>query len=190
MKQVDVLGAQEYGSTARGLKALDAMVKAAPVSVLSVQTINPGRYVVFITGDVASVEVSLAAGKRSADGVVLDELFIKNMHPYVIPALSSSASIEAGKDGDWDAIGIIETTTIIAGVYAADAAAKKADVRISAIRLDSHMGGRASVKLMGELGEVEAAVEAGSEEAARRGALLTSVIIPRPHPDIAPYLRD
>ena len=185
IKHVDVLGAQEYCSTAIGYKALDAMVKAAPVSVISVHTINPGKYAVFITGDVASVEAALKAGKLSAGNSALDEAFIKNLHPEVAPALAGKT-----KDGEWDAMGIIETTTIIGGVYAADAAAKKADVRISAIRLDSHMGGRASIKLMGPLGEVEAAVKAGCDAASNRGTLLTSVIIPRPHPDIAPFLRD
>jgi len=185
MKHADVLGAQEYVNTAKGFKALDAIIKAAPVTVLSVRTVNPGRYLVFFTGDVASVEASLAAGKAVAGDDLTDELFIKNLHPSVVPALSLEGTLP-----ELDAVGVIETTTVIGGVYAADAAAKRADVRLVCIRTDSHMGGRASVKLTGELSEVEAAVEAGSAAAAERGTLLTSIIVPRPHPDIAPFVKE
>ncbi|TFG64448.1 MAG: BMC domain-containing protein [Spirochaetales bacterium] len=200
MTEFEVLGAQEYCNTARGLRALDAMAKAAPVSIVSVYTVNPGKYVIFITGDVASVEASVKAGKLSAGEDLVDELLLPNPHPLLVSALRETSGYdESGKgataaDGrkdasGMDAIGIIENSTIMAGIAAADAAVKKADVSIVGFRMDSHMGGRSSVKLTGVLGDVEAAVAAGAAESERRNSLLRTVIIPRPHPDIAPFIR-
>ncbi len=182
---LDVLGAQEYSTTARGLAALDAMVKAAPVRILSVHTITPGKYVILLTGDVASVESSLKAGRSAAGDDVLDELFIPNLHSDIIPALKYQQECK-----EWDAIGIIETGTVMAGIAAADTAAKRSAVKIAYVRMDSHMGGRSSVKLTGPLSEVESAVEAGAREAEKRGSFLRTVVIPRPHPDIAPFVQE
>jgi len=182
--QVEVLGVQEFGDTARGIEALDAMVKAAPITILQVMTVTPARFVALITGDVASVEASLAAGRAVGRESLVDELLIQNLHPQVLPALAAS-----GEEGEWDALGIIEAASITAGIEAGDCAAKKAEVRIVEIRADSHMGGRSSVKVIGPLGEVEAAIAAAEALVEARGRLVRRVIIPRPHPEIRPFYR-
>jgi microcompartment protein CcmL/EutN len=100
------------------VQALDAMVKAAPVTVITTRLVEPGRLVILITGDVASVEASLAAGKTGRLAELVDELFIRNLDPQVIPALRGEA-----RAVEWDALGIIESLSVAAGIEAADAAA-------------------------------------------------------------------
>jgi len=176
---VDVIGVHEYSSIAEGVRAMDAMVKKAPVTVLAARTVTPGRFVVLITGDEASVEASLAEARETSLPFLLDELYLPNLHPRVLPAIRGEASV-----GAWDAMGLIESSSVTAGIEAADAAAKEADVRLLSVRLSGGLGGKSVVKLMGALSDVEAAVEAGAARAQARGRLAHRVVIARPHPDL------
>lgn len=180
---VDVIGVQEYASIAAGVLALDAVVKAAPVAVLAARVVTPGKLVLLFTGDVASVAVSLAAGREAAAETLLDELFIANLHRLVIPAIRAVVAVR-----EWDALGIIEGLSVAAGIEAADAAAKEAEVEIPEIRLAGGMGGKSTVKLMGSLRDVQAAVRAATARVQAGGRLCRQVVIPRPHPDIRPFV--
>uniref|UniRef100_A0A7V4WKQ3 BMC domain-containing protein n=1 Tax=Candidatus Caldatribacterium saccharofermentans TaxID=1454753 RepID=A0A7V4WKQ3_9BACT len=177
-----VLGALEFNSIAIGIKALDAMVKAAPVRVVDAKTICPGKFLIVVSGEVAEVDASLTAGKEAGEGCVVDELFIPNLHPQVIPAILGTVVCEI-----WDAVAVVEAFSAIASIEAADVAAKTADVLITEVRLAVGMGGKSYVKMMGDVHEVEAAVSAAKTVISHRGLLCKEVIIPSPHPDIRPY---
>jgi ethanolamine utilization protein EutM len=76
------------------------------------------------------------------------------------------------------ALGLIETVGLVGAIEACDAAAKAADVIVSAAEvIDPAL---VTIKIFGELGAVQAAVSAGSEAAARVGQLLAAHIIPNP----------
>ena len=180
---VDVIGVQEYSSIAVGFLALDAIVKAAPVNILATRIVTPGKFIVLFTGDVASVEASLTAGRDSREEDLLDELFIPNLDRKVIPAIAGPVSVQ-----EWDALGIIESLSVTAGIVAADLAAKEADVRIPEIRLAGGMGGKSTIKVMGRLEDVEASLAAGAGYVQGKGLLCRQVLIPRPHPDIWGHL--
>ena len=180
---VDVIGVQEFASIASGVLALDAIVKAAPVELLGTRTVTPGQLVVLFTGDVASVEVSLAKGREVAGDSLIDELFIPNLHAQVIPAIRGEARVES-----WDALGIIESFSVTASIVAADIAAKEGRVDLPEIRLAGGMGGKSYVKIMGPIEEVQAAVRAGVQHVEAKGLLCQQVIIPRPHPDIRAHV--
>jgi microcompartment protein CcmL/EutN len=76
------------------------------------------------------------------------------------------------------ALGLIETVGLVGAIEAADAAAKAADVVISAAEvIDPAL---VTLKIFGELGAVQAAVDAGSRAAQRVGQLLASHVIPNP----------
>ncbi len=181
---MEILGVQEFSDTAKGIEALDAMVKAAPVEIVDVRTITPARLVIFITGDVASVEASLVAGRLAGATGVVDELCIANLHAQVMPAMTGDP-----QEGEWDALGIVESSSITAGIEAADRAAKRAEVRLVELRIDSHLGGRSALKIVGRLEDVEASMAAAVSAVETRGRLVRSVVIPRPHPDIRPFYR-
>ena len=48
----------EFSSIAAGTRAVDALVKKAPISLERVGTLQPGKMAVLFSGDVASVEAS------------------------------------------------------------------------------------------------------------------------------------
>lgn len=182
----DVIGALELSSIAAGILTVDTMVKASPVTILRTSIVCPGKYLILITGEVAEVESALRAGCVTASDHLLDRLFIPNLSPQVIPAFRGAAT-PPGLD-QTEALGVVECTTAIGGVVAADIAAKEAEVRVVEVRLADEMGGKSYVKLAGPVGDVEASVQAAATELRARGVLCHQVVLANPHPDIAGHV--
>jgi len=177
-----VIGALEFNSIAIGIKAMDEMVKAAPIQIIEAMTVCPGKFIILFTGDVASVDASLSRGKVIGEGYLVDELFIPRLHKQIIPALNHTVKCEV-----WDAAGIIESFSVIASIEGGDIAAKTADIVITEIRMSTGLGGKSYVKMMGNIHEVEAAMASGVRYIKQKGLLCKEVIIPKPHPDIKPF---
>lgn len=76
------------------------------------------------------------------------------------------------------ALGMIETIGLISAVEAADAAVKAANVQLS--KYEKIDGGIVSVHLRGDIGAVQAAVDAGAQAARRVGQLVGVHVIPAP----------
>ena len=113
----------EFSSIATGIKSADAMVKRAPIMVIKSGTVQPGKYLVLIGGEVADVEESLDAGKGTGASAIVDIVYLPHVHLQVVEALSG------GRVPDLeDALGVIETTTVAAAIHAADAGIKGAVV--------------------------------------------------------------
>ena len=177
-----VLGVLEFSSIAIGIKALDEMLKAAPIKIIEARTICPGKYLIVFSGDVASVEFSFNKGFEIGKELVVDSLFLPLAHEEVIPAIGKNV----GSD-EWNAIGIIETLSVASSLEAGDTAAKVGGIKIVEIRLAIGFGGKSYVKIQGHLDAVEAAIEAGSEKAATKGQLCMKSIIARPHSEVKPF---
>jgi microcompartment protein CcmL/EutN len=171
----EALGLVELNTVAIGIEVADEMLKVAPVSLVEAAPVCAGKYVVMVKGDVASVEASVTRGAARGEECVVDTLFLPNPHAGIFPAITGTSEIE--KMG---ALGVIETFSVASTVVAADAAAKAAKVTLIEVRLAKGLGGRAFVTLTGDVSEVEAAVEAGSNPAREKGVLVRSVVIPRP----------
>ena len=177
-----VLGVLEFYSIAVGIKALDDMVKMAPIHIIEARTICPGKYLIVFSGDVASVEYAFNKGLETGKEQIADRLFLPMIDPDVIPAIGNIV-----KTGDWDAIGIIETFSVASGIEAADLAAKKGGVTIIEVRLAIGFGGKSYVKMIGSLDAVEAAIQAGISKAQEKQLLCNHTIIPQPHNEIRPF---
>lgn len=80
------------------------------------------------------------------------------------------------------AIGMIETMGFIGAVEAADAAVKAANVKL--IKYTSVDGGLVSIHVQGDVGAVQAAIDAASAAARRVGELFAVHVIPAPHEDV------
>lgn len=76
------------------------------------------------------------------------------------------------------ALGLIETRGLIGAIEASDAAVKAADSVIS--QMEYNVPGMVTVKLRGEVADVQAAVEAGADAARRVGEVISAHVIPRP----------
>ncbi|MDO8539637.1 MAG: BMC domain-containing protein [Opitutaceae bacterium] len=85
-----------------------------------------------------------------------------------------------------DSIGLVETRGYVGTVEASDAMVKAASV--SLVRTVQIGGGFVTVAVKGDVGSVNAAVQAGAEAAKRVGELVCSHVIPRPHPELLKQL--
>lgn len=81
------------------------------------------------------------------------------------------------------ALGLIEVRGYAAAVAAADAAVKSADVTIEGWELTKGSA-LVLVRLRGEVGAVQAAVEAAGREAAKLSTIIRTHVIPRPHDEL------
>ena len=83
----------------------------------------------------------------------------------------------------YEAIGLIETFGLVFALEAADAMCKAADVDL--IGYDNVASGYISVVVQGDVGACRTAVDTGVKAVKAMDAdVYSSVVIPRPHPDL------
>lgn len=86
------------------------------------------------------------------------------------------------------ALGMIETVGLAAAIEAADTGVKSANVKLLGYELTKG-NGLITVKFAGDVGAVNAAVEAGSIAAAKINKLWSKHVIPRPHDEIEKLIK-
>ncbi|MFN8609920.1 MAG: BMC domain-containing protein [Vulcanimicrobiota bacterium] len=77
---------------------------------------------------------------------------------------------------------MIETMGFVGAVEAADAAVKAANVKL--VKYASVDGGLVSIHVRGDVGAVQAAIDAAAEAARRVGSVFAAHVIPAPHEDV------
>jgi microcompartment protein CcmL/EutN len=166
----------EFSSIAAGIQAADAMVKRAPIDLIKTGTVQPGKYLILIGGQVADVDESLAAGREVGGPAIVDLVYLPQVHPEVARAIGGGRKPQV-----FDALGVIETSTVAAAINAADAGVKGAEVELLELRLADGLGGKGIVLFSGLVGDVEAAVEIGTSVLERPDLLVRQVVIPQLH---------
>ncbi len=176
---MNALGMIETNSIPVGVNAGDAMLKAAAVELVAAQPVCAGKYIVIVTGEVAAVTESVAAGKTVAGQRLVDSMVISHVHEQVPKAINACNEV-----GQVAAVGVMEAFSLCTAVVVADAAVKAADIRLIDIRLGRGLGGKSFITMTGEVAAVRAAVAAGEKKPEAAGMLSESVVIPSPHPDL------
>ena len=167
----------EFESIAAGITAGDAMVKRAPLDLIKAGTVQPGKYLVLIGGQVADVEEAIDAARITAPETLIDIVFLPDVHPDVVAAV---AGVRRTDDGE--ALGIIETTTVAAIIRAADAGVKGARVTLRELRMADGLGGKGYLLFGGSIADVEAGVTIGSNLVG--GQLIRDSVISQLHPEM------
>ncbi|MFQ5948667.1 MAG: BMC domain-containing protein, partial [Acidimicrobiia bacterium] len=145
-------------------------------------TVQPGKYLVLIGGDTASVEEAVVAGRSAAAGALVDVILLPDVHLDVVQAVGG-----ARRASQAEALGVIETSTVAATIGAADAGIKGAAVELLEIRMADGLGGKAYVLFGGTVFDVQAAVEIGVGRLEAE-QLVGRVVIPRLHPEMSENL--
>jgi microcompartment protein CcmL/EutN len=189
----------EVQSFAGAVLALDAIDKAADVTVIEAELNDYYGIVIKFTGSPASIEDALAVAKR----------IIEPMHvPYALDGINrpttatwrlargpeeyqplieqlvvfhpSEAATQEGNTMSRQhfAIGLIETQGFTAAIEAIDTACKAANVEV--IGKEKLGGGYVTIVIRGDVAAVEAAVAAGRAKVDTLGKLIAAHIIPRP----------
>lgn len=173
------LGMIEVTSIPAGIEAGDAMLKTAAVELVVAYAVCAGKYIVVITGEVAAVRAGVSAGEASAGMGLVDSIVIANVNEQVPLAVNMCNDV-----GVIEAIGSLETFSLCAALYAADAMAKAAEVRLIEVRLGRGLGGKAFVTLTGKVAAVKAAIQAAKALDEVEGLVSGEAVIPSPHPDL------
>lgn len=176
---VNTIGFLELNSIAKGVEVADIVLKTAAVNLVFSKAGCPGKYYLLFTGEVAAVQASLDAGHTIGGSHVVDSCVIPRIHPQVIKAINMANLPEQLR-----AIGVMEFFSVTASVYGADAAIKAANVDIVEVRLGTGIGGKSFVILTGEVAAVAEAVKAGIHTPNAEGMVVSSVVIPSPHPEL------
>lgn len=192
------LAVVELASVAVGIEAGDAMVKRAPVDVLRAGTVQPGKFLLLVAGQVGDVEEAFTAGLAVGEPCLVDAVLLPAVHPAVVDALLGERRPAAA-----EALGVVETATVAGVVEAADAGLKGARVSLLDLRAGDGLGGRAYLLFGGLVSDVEAAVAIALERAGEGGLgsvpgarFPVSRVISQLHPEMraelegAPRFRD
>lgn len=167
----------EFDSIAVGIAAGDAMVKRAPLGLLKAGTVQPGKYLVLIGGNVADVEEAIDAARSTESGSLVDVVFLPDVHPDVVASVAGARRSDEG-----EALGVIETTTVAAIIQAADAGVKGARVTIRELRMADGLGGKGYLLFGGSVADVEAGVAIGSARISQQ--LVRNTVIAQLHSEM------
>lgn len=173
------IGMVEYRTVSAGITAVDAMVKAAGVSILEAQTVCPGKYIAIVTGDLSAVKAAVEAAKTGYAKHLINSLVLGNPHDSIFPAIYAATEIT-----DVSALGIVETYDATSIIVAADEAAKTAIVNLIEMRIARGMCGKSYFLLTGEVTAVQAAVERAVDVIKEGGMYADSSVIAHPDPAI------
>ncbi len=87
-----------------------------------------------------------------------------------------------GRNGNGEALGLIETKGLIATIAATDAMCKAANVTYAGqVQIGNAF---VTTFVRGDVGSVRAAVDAGAQAASANGELVSAHVIPRPERDV------
>jgi microcompartment protein CcmL/EutN len=164
----------EFSSIAAGTRAVDALVKKAPIELNRVGTLQPGRFAVMFSGDVASVDESFGEALRVGGTTVSDRVMLPHIDPSVYRAALGALASWQG-----DTLGIIEIGSLAPTIEAADVAVKGANVAVVSIRLGDELGGKGVAHFVGEQHDVEAAIALGTARVQDGQREVHSSITPR-----------
>ncbi|KAA3641269.1 MAG: BMC domain-containing protein [Armatimonadetes bacterium] len=168
------VGLWEFDSIAEGISIADAIAKNAPVAMITTGTTQPGKYLVLVAGDTASVSVALDVVSDADADTLIDSVFLPDIDPAVANAVVTGS---LASPSTAEAAGIVETSSVSAAIEGADAAVKDADVNLAVLRLADGLGGKAFFVVDGSIGEVSSSVAAAEERCGTR--LVGSTVIPQ-----------
>jgi bacterial microcompartment shell protein len=154
----------QIASVPLGLRALDVLVKEAPVEIALRGTVQCGHYLIAFAGEVEPVERSFARALATAGDCVCDRVLLPDAEPRILPAFRDG---KPTWPADGDALGVLQTSFCPSLLAALDFALKGAEVELVELRLADGLGGKAIATLWGEIFDVQAAVEQAERGLAR-----------------------
>lgn len=177
------VGVVELKSIAKGIEACDDALKSAGIKLIAAQPACPGKYEIMMTGQIVDIQTAIDRIKEKYSDKLIDAVRLGRVDERVVKALFG-AETTAPKG----AVGIIETFSASSAILAADSAIKASNVEILELRVSRGMGGKGFVMLTGNVADVTAAVETGSNYAKEQGLFNSSSVIAAPHEELWQYI--
>ncbi len=181
MKDMQAIALVEFNSIAHGIAFADEMVKGGAVKLLDNYPTCPGKHIVIVSGDTQAVQEAVKNGYKAGKDFVLEQTVIPNVNPLVLKA---ALGIPNTAFEDIDAIGIVESFSVIKCVEAADIACKQSKVKLVDMRLGKALGGKGYFIVTGDIGAVKSSVMAAVEFLKDITNLVQFKIIPSPSDEV------
>jgi microcompartment protein CcmL/EutN len=152
MKAIGFLQTKEMGL---GYIVADAMVKAAPVTIIESKPMCPGWFFILVAGEAAAVRSAVNTGQGVAGSGLLAKGEIYKVSKSVLKAMNNRQKPEQIKS-----LGFIETRNLVTGIQLSDVAVKSG--KIEMIRLSRVVGncGKTLSIFTGETAAVNQALNA------------------------------
>ena len=184
----DALGFVETVGMVPAVYAIDKMLKAASVELVSYENIGSTLVAMMIRGDVGAVKTAVAAGAQAA--AEIGNLTAQNVIPRPIKEVGDIVKIydvTGESEIKYEALGFVEAFGIVYIIQAADAMVKAASVKL--LGFENTASGYISVVVEGDVGACKTAVQAGVEAISNMGKeAYSSIVIASPHRDISKIL--
>lgn len=165
-----------------GLWALDVWLKEADAQVLFAGDVEPGQWLLLLTGELAALQAGFVAAERDVGPDICDRLFLPAAHPQLLAALAGQLAVDALHAADEPALGLLRADLLLATLLAVDAGLKAADVALVRLRLATALHGRGEAAWFGSHDAVLAA-NAAAEATAQAGTVRARCL-PRPLPEV------
>lgn len=171
---IRTLGMLEFTSIAKGIEIADVVLKAAEVELIVCRTICPGKFMILITGEVGAVEEALENAEKQSKGFLINSFLLPNVHEDIIQSLKSKIKVVPNV-----AIGVVETTNVVSGIFILDKALKAAEVKLFKLSLGMAIGGKSYFVIYGDVSSVEEAIKEALR-AIDEKKIVSSIVIPAP----------
>lgn len=175
---INSIGMLEFRSIGKGIEAADALCKAASIELILSRTTCPGKFMIFIAGEVGAVTEALDKGKAVGKDYLVDSFILPAVHEEVINGMKNKY-----KQGYLGAIGVLETNNIASGVFALDKALKAAEVSLIKLNLGLAIGGKCYFVISGDVSSVEEALSEGIRCIDNK-RVISNIIIPSPSEEL------
>jgi len=208
------MGLIEVGGFTPTLVAVDAMTKAANVTIVQAELNDLLGVIVKITGSVdavrAAIEAGVQAARRMTDDVVasvlnkvddraeLGVMSAVEFNPLIqqdvvhLPRFHATTTETTTRSdpmaGTPYALGLIETQGFTAVFEAIDTACKAANVEV--VGKEKLGGGYVTIVIKGDVAAVKTAIESGKAKVEGLGKLIAAHVIPRPSQSVLALLPD
>jgi len=175
---IKTLGMLEFRSIAKGIEIADVVLKAAEVELIECKTICPGKYIIFISGEVGAVKEALDKGKEQSQEFLISSFLLPSVHEDIVIALKNKIRIQP-----MGAIGIVETTNVTSGIFILDKALKSAEVKLFKLMLGMAIGGKSYFVIYGDVSSVKEAVKEALNASEKKN-IVYSIVIPSPSKEL------
>lgn len=201
------LGLVEVGFLSVTAVVADAMLKAADVRLLGIETTGNEKLQIRIQGQIAAIQAALAVAEEVAQrlGTAATVAALSRPSETLDQLLSfpnAQNPLYGGRDqflptdfpqtdakpmtGNEQALGILETQGLTAVLEATDVMLKSANVTL--VGKEKIGAAYVTVMIRGDVAAVQAAVDAGARAIGSLGKLIAAHVIPRPHADLVSLL--
>ncbi len=150
----------EYSNISRGVGMLDRLVKQSVIVPLYARPICIGKYVMILSGEVEDLRESQKVLQSVGRERLMSTFLLTAAHKDLLAYFTQTDKHRKPAD-KVEAIGILETRTIAAGLFSLDAALKSGNVALLKLGMGQLIGGKCYYLLAGTVSDVQQALDHG-----------------------------